>query len=192
MRFDVVVIGGGAAGMMCTAEAGRRGRRVLLIEHVPKIGERIRISGGGRCNFTNRDAGPANYLSQNPDFCRSALARYTARDFTLRIEKRGIRYHEKTLGQLFCDDSSQQVIDLLVDAVAAAGVQWAHPCVVHRVAMLAMAGERSTDAAASHDGACIGGAGVDRMLARDPQPRDLTVRRRTVAKVDSIGLVVRK
>jgi predicted Rossmann fold flavoprotein len=146
MRFDVVVIGGGAAGMMCAAEAGRRGRRVLLIEHAPKIGERIRISGGGRCNFTNRDVGPANFLSQNPDFCRSALARFTPRDFTLRIEKRGIRHHEKTLGQLFCDDSSQQVIDMLVADVADAGVQWAHPCVVHRVAMLPAAVEDNAGA----------------------------------------------
>ena len=162
MRFDVVVIGGGAAGMMCAAEAGRRGRRVLLIEHAPKIGERIRISGGGRCNFTNRDAGPANFLSQNPDFCRSALARFTPRDFTLRIEKRGIRHHEKTLGQLFCDDSSQQVIDMLVADVADAGVQWAHPCVVHRVAMLPAAVEDDagatderpgTGASAAHAGA---------------------------------------
>ncbi|MBK6600408.1 MAG: NAD(P)/FAD-dependent oxidoreductase [Betaproteobacteria bacterium] len=136
MRFDIVIVGGGAAGMMCAAEAGRRGRRVLLIEHAAKIGERIRISGGGRCNFTNRDAGPANYLSRNPDFCRSALARFGARDFIARIEARGIGYHEKTLGQLFCDGSSQQVIDLLVDAVAEAGVQWAQPCAVHRVTRL--------------------------------------------------------
>jgi predicted Rossmann fold flavoprotein len=143
VRFDVVVVGAGAAGMMCAAQAGRRGRRVLLIERVAKIGERIRISGGGRCNFTNRNAGPANFLSQNPDFCRSALARFTARDFVDRIEQRGIRYHEKTLGQLFCDGSSQQVIDLLVDDVDEAGVRWAHPCAVHRVATLpaAAAGE---------------------------------------------------
>jgi len=136
MHFDVVVVGAGAAGMMCAAEAGRRGRRVLLIEHAAKIGERIRISGGGRCNFTHRDAGPANYLSQNPDFCRSALARFTPRDFIARIEKRGIRYHEKSLGQLFCDESSQQIIDFLVDAVGDAGVSWAHPCLVHRVVRL--------------------------------------------------------
>ena len=129
--------------MMCAAEAGRRGRRVLLIEHAAKIGERIRISGGGRCNFTNRGAGPANYLSQNPHFARSALARFTAHDFIARIEQRGIRYHEKTLGQLFCDGSSQQVVDLLVDAVDDAGVQWAHPCVVHRVAALPAVGERA-------------------------------------------------
>ena len=89
--------------MMCAAQAGRRGRRVLLIEHYPVLGEKIRISGGGRCNFTNVNAGPANYLSQNPDFCRSALSRYTPRDFIALVERHGIRYHEKKLGQLFCD-----------------------------------------------------------------------------------------
>ena len=153
--------------MMCAAEAGRRGRRVLLIDHAATIGERIRISGGGRCNFTNRHAGPANFLSQNPDFCRSALARFGARDFIARIEQRGIRYHEKTLGQLFCDGSSQQVIDLLVDAVAAAGVQWVQPCAVHRVATLAAAGGQAAGAAAgAHDradrGAAVAARGSDR------------------------------
>ena len=136
MRYDVVVVGAGAAGMMCAAQAGRRGRRVLLIEHAAKVGERIRISGGGRCNFTNVGAGAANYLSRNPDFCRSALARYTARDFIEWVEARGIAYHEKTLGQLFCDGPSRQVIDLLLDAVDDAGVQWAHPCSVQRVVAL--------------------------------------------------------
>ena len=162
--------------MMCAAEAGRRGRRVLLIEHAAKIGERIRISGGGRSNFTNRDTGPANYLSQNPDFCRSALARFTARDFTARIEKRGIRYHEKTLGQLFCDGSSQQVIDLLCDAVADAGVRWAHPCAVHRVTAPPAAGAATTAAATPHphpdtgdaDRGTAAGGGADRFeLATD-------------------------
>jgi len=152
--------------MMCAAEAGRRGRRVLLIEHAAKIGERIRISGGGRCNFTNRDAGPANYLSQNPDFCRSALARFSARDFIARIEKRGIRYHEKTLGQLFCDESSQQVIDLLVDAVDDAGVQWAHPCVVHRVATLPATGGRPMGVAALHDRPDVDAASADAAAGR--------------------------
>ena len=166
MRFDVVVVGAGAAGMMCAAEAGRRGRRVLLIEHASKIGERIRISGGGRCNFTNRDAGPANYLSQNPDFCRSALARFTPRDFIARIEKRGIRYHEKTLGQLFCDESSQQVIDLLVDAVDEAGVQWAHPCAVHRVAALPAGGGPPTGIAAGDDRPQVGAASADAVPGR--------------------------
>src|SRR5438477_3606932 len=101
--FDVVVMGAGAAGMMCAATAGQRGRRALLIEHYDKLGEKIRISGGGRCNFTNTGASPSGYLSQNPDFCRSALARYTARDFVALVERHGIAYHEKKLGQLFCD-----------------------------------------------------------------------------------------
>ena len=103
VRFDVVVIGAGAAGMMCAATAGLRGRRVVLIEHYPVLGEKIRISGGGRCNFTNVNAGPGNFLSRNPDFCKSALARYTPRDFIALVERYRIGYHEKKLGQLFCD-----------------------------------------------------------------------------------------
>ena len=110
---DVVVIGAGAAGMMCASQAGRRGRHVLLIEHYDVVGEKIRISGGGRCNFTNVNAGPANYLSQNPDFCRSALARYTPAHFVRLIERYGISYHEKKLGQLFCDRSAHEIIAML-------------------------------------------------------------------------------
>ena len=112
MSADVVIIGAGAAGMMCAIEAGKRGRRVLLLDHAEKLGEKIRISGGGRCNFTNIDARPENFLSANPDFCRSALARYTPRDFIALVEKHGIAWHEKKLGQLFCDGSAQQVIDV--------------------------------------------------------------------------------
>ena len=99
-QFDVVVIGAGGAGMMCAAEAGRRGRSVLIVDHAAKPGEKIRISGGGRCNFTNLHTRPEAFLSRNPDFCRSALARYTPRDFIALIERHGIGYHEKTLGQL--------------------------------------------------------------------------------------------
>ncbi len=110
---DVVVIGAGAAGMMCAAQAGQRGRSVLLIEHYHLLGEKIRISGGGRCNFTNSGATAANFLSQNPDFCRSALARYTPRHFIALVEKYGIAYHEKKLGQLFCDDTAQDIIRML-------------------------------------------------------------------------------
>jgi predicted flavoprotein YhiN len=98
--FDVVVIGAGAAGMMCAAVAGRRGRRVLLVEHYDVVGEKIRISGGGRCNFTNTQAGPANYLSQNPDFCRGALARYTPADFIALVDRYGIAHHEKMHAQV--------------------------------------------------------------------------------------------
>ena len=132
-RFDVVVIGAGAAGMMCAAQAGQRGRRVLLIEHFHLLGEKIRISGGGRCNFTNRGAGPAHYLSQNPDFCRSALARYTPAHFVRLVEAHGIAYHEKKLGQLFCDDSAHDIIALLKAECASGGVQWRMPCPVDGV-----------------------------------------------------------
>ncbi|MEO8344409.1 MAG: NAD(P)/FAD-dependent oxidoreductase [Betaproteobacteria bacterium] len=132
-RFDVVVIGAGAAGMMCAAQAGQRGRRVLLIEHYHLLGEKIRISGGGRCNFTNSATGPANFLSQNPDFCRSALARYTPRHFISMVERHGIAYHEKKLGQLFCDDSAQDIIRMLKSECDRANVQWRMPCPVDHV-----------------------------------------------------------
>ena len=112
-HFDAIVVGAGAAGMMCAAVAGKRGRRVLLIEHYRIVGEKIRISGGGRCNFTNIHATPANYLSENPDFCRSALARYTPAHFIALVERYGIGYHEKTLGQQFCDNSSHDIIAML-------------------------------------------------------------------------------
>jgi predicted Rossmann fold flavoprotein len=128
--YDVVVLGAGAAGMMAAATAGARGRRVLLVDHYPEVGEKIRISGGGRCNFTNIHATHRDYLSRNPDFCRSALARYTPRDFLDLVERHGIAWHEKTLGQLFCDDSSRQVIDLLVRECGDAGVEWRQPCAV--------------------------------------------------------------
>ena len=131
--YDVIVVGAGAAGMMCAATAGQRGRRVLLIEHYTKLGEKIRISGGGRCNFTNVGAGPANYLSRNPDFCRSALARYTPRHFIAQVERHGIAYHEKKLGQLFCDGPATQIIDMLRAECAAGGVEWWMPCPVDGV-----------------------------------------------------------
>jgi predicted Rossmann fold flavoprotein len=131
--FDVIIIGAGAAGMMCAATAGKRGRRALLIDHAAKLGEKIRISGGGRCNFTNIHCTPENFLSQNSDFCRSALARYTPRDFIALIEKHGIAYHEKKLGQLFCDQSAQQVIDMLRAECEAGGVQWCTPCTVSAI-----------------------------------------------------------
>ena len=112
-KFDVVVIGAGAAGMMCAIEAGKRGRRVLLLEKSRKCGQKILISGGGRCNFTNLFAGPEKFISENPHFCKSALRQYTQTDFTSLVEKHDIAYHEKKLGQLFCDDSSNQIVDML-------------------------------------------------------------------------------
>jgi len=129
-RYDVAVIGAGAAGMMCAATAGQRGRRVVLVDHYKEVGEKIRISGGGRCNFTNLHATHRDFLSANPDFCRSALARYTPRHFIALVERHGIAYHEKTLGQLFCDDSSRQVIEMLVEETRAGGVAWRQPCAV--------------------------------------------------------------
>ena len=143
MEFDVIVIGAGAAGMMCAAQAGRRGRRVLLLEHSSKLGEKIRISGGGRCNFTNLHCTAANFLSQNPDFCRSALARYTPRQFIALVDRHGIAWHEKKLGQLFCDGPSQQIIALLKAECDAGGVEWRMPCAVHAVTRAGGAGARA-------------------------------------------------
>jgi predicted Rossmann fold flavoprotein len=122
-QFDVVVIGAGAAGMMCAVEAGKRGRSVLVLDHAAKPGEKIRISGGGRCNFTNLNAAPGNFISQNPSFAISALRRYTQRDFIALVERYGIAYHEKTLGQLFCDGSSKQIIDLLLNEMRQGNVE---------------------------------------------------------------------
>lgn len=131
--YDVVIIGGGAAGLMCALEAGKRGQRVLVLEHNEKVGEKILISGGGRCNFTNLNAASANYLSQNPHFCKSALARFTAEDFVAIVEKHGIAYHEKKQGQLFCDGSSQQIVDLLLKECAESGVSIEISCTVQEV-----------------------------------------------------------
>ena len=127
-HFDVIVIGGGAAGMMCAARAGQRGRSVLIIDHATKLAEKIRISGGGRCNFTNLDVGIANYLSRNPQFCRSALSRYTPGHFIELVRRHGIAWHEREHGQLFCDDSAQDIIDMLRAECDAGQVSWAMPC----------------------------------------------------------------
>ena len=116
--FDAIVLGAGAAGLMCAARAGQRGHRVLLLERAATPGKKILISGGGRCNFTNIGAGPANYLSANPHFAKSALARYTARDFLALVESHGIAWHEKTLGQLFCDGSAKQIVAMLLEECA--------------------------------------------------------------------------
>jgi predicted Rossmann fold flavoprotein len=122
-RFDVVVLGAGAAGMMCAIEAGKRGRRVLVIDHAKAAGEKIRISGGGRCNFTNIHTAPDRFLSANPSFCISALRRYRPQDFIALVDAAGIAWHEKTLGQLFCDGSAQQIVDLLLRRMREAGAE---------------------------------------------------------------------
>ena len=120
--FDVVVLGAGAAGMMCAIEAGKRGRSVLILDHAKAPGEKIRISGGGRCNFTNVNTASANFLSANPKFCVSALRRYRPADFIALVQKYGIAFHEKALGQLFCDGSAKQIIDMLLTEMDKAGV----------------------------------------------------------------------
>ena len=140
-RVDVAVIGAGAAGLFCAAQAGQRGARVLLVDHAAKVAEKIRISGGGRCNFTNRDATPAQFHSQNPHFCRSALARYTAQDFIALVQRHRIPFHEKHRGQLFCDESSQDIIDLLLRECDDGRVERWQPCAVAGARARADAGE---------------------------------------------------
>ena len=132
---DVLIIGGGAAGLMCALAAGQRGRRVILVEHAERCGKKILMSGGGRCNFTNTGTTPAQYLSANPHFCKSALARYTPADFIEMVERHGISYHEKELGQLFCDESSKQIVRMLLDECEWAGVRIETGCSVESVAM---------------------------------------------------------
>ena len=131
--YDVAILGAGAAGMMCAAVAGQRGLRVVLIDHAEKLAEKIRISGGGRCNFTNIGTSPANFLSENPHFCRSALAGYTPRDLLDLVRAHRIAWHEKHRGQLFCDDSSESIIDMLRAECQQGGVSWRMPCSVHEI-----------------------------------------------------------
>lgn len=138
-HYDVAVIGAGAAGMMCAAVAGQRGRRVVLIDHAAKLAEKIRISGGGRCNFTNIDAAPQNFLSQNPHFCKSALSRYTPQDFLALMKRYRIAYHEKHKGQLFCDNSAEDIIDMLKAECNLGNVAWRMPC---KVTAIGKDGER--------------------------------------------------
>jgi hypothetical protein len=145
-HFDVVVVGAGAAGLFCAGIAGQRGLRVLLLDHAPKLAEKIRISGGGRCNFTNREAAPANFLSDNPHFCRSALARYGAADFIALVKRHGIAFHEKHRGQLFCDHSAEDIIAMLLRECEAGAVVRRQPCRVSAVRHLAGGHELDTDA----------------------------------------------
>ena len=133
---DVVVIGGGAAGLMCALTAGSRGRRVRVIEHANRVGKKILMSGGGRCNFTNTGTTAANFLSANPHYCKSALARFKPAQFIEMVERHGIAYHEKELGQLFCDDSSKQIVRMLLDECDAAGVRIDTSCKVEAVAQV--------------------------------------------------------
>lgn len=131
--YDVVVLGAGAAGMMCGLTAGRRGRKVLLLDHSPRAGQKILVSGGGRCNFTNLEAGPDHYLSDNPHFCKSALSRFTPRDFIRLVEKHGVAYREKASGQLFCDDRARRIVDLLLAECKAGGVVIQTGCPVKQI-----------------------------------------------------------
>ena len=145
MQFDVAIVGAGAAGLHCAAMAGQLGLSVVLIDHAEKVAEKIRISGGGRCNFTNIDVGPANFDSANRDFCRSALARYTPRDFIDLVERHGIAWHEKHKGQLFCDRSSASIIDMLLAECAAGAVERWQPCKVEAVRVAGMGFELDSD-----------------------------------------------
>ena len=132
-QFDVVIIGAGAAGLFCAGVTGHAGLKVLVIDHSDKVAEKIRISGGGRANFTNKDVSPDNFLSDNPHFCRSALSRYTPRDFIALMDKHGIAHHEKHKGQLFCDNSAQDLIDMLLRECDAGGVERWQPCQVQSI-----------------------------------------------------------
>ena len=131
--YDVIVIGGGAAGLFCAAHAGRRGRRTVVLERAEKIGKKILISGGGRCNFTNLGVRPERYLSENPHFCVSAFSRFPVESFVQLVQRYGIAYHEKKLGQLFCDESARQIVAMLRAECEAAGVEIFTNCEVKPV-----------------------------------------------------------
>jgi predicted Rossmann fold flavoprotein len=169
--YDVAVIGAGAAGMMCAAVAGQRGARVVLIDHATKLAEKIRISGGGRCNFTNLEAGrPERYLSENPHFARSALSRYTPADFIALLKRHRIAFHEKHKGQLFCDDSAEQIIAMLQAECGAGNVQWRMPCAVREVRRAGQGYELDTDAGALRANRVViatGGLSIPKIGATD-------------------------
>ena len=132
-KTDVIIIGAGAAGLMCAISAGNRGRRVVVLDHANKVGKKILMSGGGRCNFTNLDIQPENYISHNPHFCKSALSRYTQWDFIAMVEKHNIAYHEKKLGQLFCDNKSKDILNMLLDECTACGVEISSHCSIQKI-----------------------------------------------------------
>jgi len=133
MAYDAIILGGGAAGLFCAFQAGLRGKRLLVVEHANKVGKKILMSGGGRCNFTNLGTTPAQFLSANPHFCKSALARFSPQDFLELVEKHRIGWHEKELGQLFCNESSKLIVRMLLDECAAVGVQIETECAIHAV-----------------------------------------------------------
>lgn len=169
LAYDAIVIGAGAAGLFCAATAGRRGRRVVVIEHTRQAGAKILISGGGRCNFTNRTVTAANFLSGNPHFAKSALARYAPDDFVAMVRKHRIRYHEKTLGQLFCDESAKQILEMLLEECKAAGVEIRTGCKVSGVRrdtrFVVETGEGDLEAAAVV--VATGGLSIPKMGATD-------------------------
>ncbi len=168
--FDALVIGAGAAGLFAAGIAGQRGLRVLLVDHAPKIAEKIRISGGGRCNFTNREVGPGQFLSANRDFCRSALARYTSRDFIGLVERHRIAFHEKHRGQLFCDGSSEQIIQMLLRECDAGQVIRRQPCSVQGIRRREQGFEVDTDAGPVTCGQVViatGGLSIPKIGATD-------------------------
>jgi hypothetical protein len=177
--FDVVIVGAGAAGLFCAGVAGQLGLKVLVVDHSEKVADKIRISGGGRCNFTNRDVGPANFISDNPRFCRSALSRYTPRDFITLVEKHKIAFHEKHKGQLFCDHSADDIIQMLLAECAASGnvTRW-QPCAVSSIRYLASSPrgisvssyEIDSERGTIHCGAIViatGGLSIPKMGATD-------------------------
>jgi predicted Rossmann fold flavoprotein len=169
-HFDVAVIGAGAAGMMCASVAGQRGKSVVLIDHADKLAEKIRISGGGRCNFTNIDATPQNFLSQNPHFCKSALSRYTPQDFLALMKRYRIAYHEKHKGQLFCDNSAEDIIAMLKAECGLGNVTWRMPC---KISAIGKNGELFNIATDTCDIACnsvviaTGGLSIPKIGATD-------------------------
>ena len=169
-RYDVVIVGGGAAGLMCAIEAGKRGRRVLVIERSERIGKKILISGGGRCNFTNLHVTPENFISANPHFCKSALARYTPADFIAMVERHGIAYHEKERGQLFCDLSAKLIVQMLADECRQAGVRIEVDVNILKVERGAGGFELTTTRGAEQAGALVvasGGLSIPKMGATD-------------------------
>jgi predicted Rossmann fold flavoprotein len=168
--FDAVVIGAGAAGLHCAGMAGQLGREVLLIDHAEKVAEKIRISGGGRCNFTNVDTAPANFLSANAAFCRSALARYTPQDFIALLRKHHIAWHEKHKGQLFCDNSSDDIVQMLLRECDQGAVTRWQPCAVQAVRAAAGGFELDTDRGTVHAGSVVvatGGLSIPKIGASD-------------------------